>query len=171
MRAAFVLRDRVDFIDDQCLGGFQEVAAARGSEQNIKRLGRRDENMRRFSHHRLALLRRRIAGTNGHANRRQKNSFASRQIVNFRQRRLQILGDIVAKRLERRDINHAGALIEPAVERALDQPVERPEKRGQGLARPRRRRDQRGFSGGDGLPTLRLCRRWSLEFLGKPALD
>ena len=97
MGAAFVLSDGMNFVEDQSFGGAEKLPAARRSEQNIQRLRRGDENMRRPAHHRLALPRRRIARAHRHANRRQKNPLAPRQMINLRQRRLKILGDIVAE--------------------------------------------------------------------------
>ena len=59
VRAALVAGDGVDLVDDHGRGAAR--AASRlllGGEQDVERLGRRDEDVRRAPHHRLALARR-----------------------------------------------------------------------------------------------------------------
>ena len=111
MRAAFILRYRVDFIDDQSFGALEKLPAARRSEQNIKRLGRGDQDVRRPAH----IAWRSCAGVSPE---RTATRIVGRRIpsrpassIHFREGRLQIFRDIVAERLERRDVNHARALV------------------------------------------------------------
>src|SRR5215207_9662022 len=54
--------DGVDLVQDHRLDGSEHLAGARGEDQK-ERLGRRDQDVRWLAAHRLALLRRRVAGT------------------------------------------------------------------------------------------------------------
>ena len=58
--AALGLRDRVDLVDDHRLDTAEDVPRLRGHHQ-VQRLGRRDQDVRRLSQHRLALALRRVA--------------------------------------------------------------------------------------------------------------
>ena len=78
------------------------------------------------------------------------------------QRRAQVALHVDAERLERRDVEHAGAV--PRVRRAAAwsaQPVERPEERRQGLARSGRRDDERVRARTRSRPTRRPARAWA----------
>ena len=70
MRAALVAGDGVDLVDDHRLRVLQHLPAALGGEQDVERLGRSDQDVRRPAHHRLPLVRRRIAGAHERANLR-----------------------------------------------------------------------------------------------------
>src|SRR5581483_1998820 len=51
VRAAFVVRDSVDLVDNYCLNLAQNGATAFGSQQNVERFGRGDEDVRRRFEH------------------------------------------------------------------------------------------------------------------------
>ena len=100
MSAAFILHHGVDLIDNQGLSCLKEVPAARRRKQDVKRLRRGDQNMWRSAHHQLSFASRRIARPDGDANGRQQNPLPSCQIIDLRQRRLEIPGNVVAERFE-----------------------------------------------------------------------
>jgi hypothetical protein len=78
-----------------------------------------------------------------------------------RARFLEVLLNVVGERLQRRDVDHQGPIIEPPRARHANELVDRPEKRRERLAGAGRRRDQGVAFGGDRAPTrlLRRCRR------------
>src|SRR5207249_7430100 len=82
---------------------------------------------------------------------------------------LEVLLHVVPERLERRDVEHLG-LGREAVALA-EQPVDRPQERGQGLSGPGRGRDQRVTPGADPGPALELGRGGRADALREPAAD
>ena len=131
MRAAFVAGDGVDLVDDHRVRLFEHLPAALGGEQDVERLGRRDEDVRRPAHHRLPLVCRRIAGAHEDANLRQRHATLRGELLNLGQRLLQVLLNVVGERLQRRDVDDAGAIVELTGGGTLNEAVDRPEKRGQ----------------------------------------
>ena len=77
VRAAFVIGDGVDFVHDYGFNIAQNLSAALGCEQNIKRLGRRDQNVRRMFEHRPPLMHERVAGSDRGANLRHEQAALS----------------------------------------------------------------------------------------------
>ena len=68
MAAALVARERVDFVDDDGARRRQHFAARLGAEQDVQRLGRRDDDVRRPLAHPGALGLRCVAGADQCAN-------------------------------------------------------------------------------------------------------
>ena len=64
MRAAPIVDDSVNFVDDERAHRRQHLPTGIRSQQQIKRLGRCDKNVRRFFDERLTLRGSRIAGAN-----------------------------------------------------------------------------------------------------------
>ena len=121
--AALGARDRVDLVHDHRLGVHEELARPRGEHQ-VERLRGGDEDVGRRAQHRLALLLRRVAGADrdGHV------------AADALERSAEVLLDVVGERLQRRDVDQP----RPASVGGLrHEPVERPEERGERLARPR----------------------------------
>ena len=56
MRAALVVGDSVDLVDDHRLNMAQDGTAAIGGQQDVKRLRRGDQNVRRTLQHRAPLF-------------------------------------------------------------------------------------------------------------------
>ena len=102
-----------------------------------------------FFEHEPALARGRIAGTHRHADFGKLHAISLRERADFAQGFLQVLLDVVAERLERRDVDEAAGVFEFARERVPNQPVERPQEGGQRLARARGGGDERVAPGGD----------------------
>ena len=68
--AAFVVGDGVDLIDDHGVDRAKIVAAFFRSEQDVERLRRGDQDVRRVTQHLLALFRKRVASSDAGANLR-----------------------------------------------------------------------------------------------------
>ena len=142
MRAAFVVGDRVNLIDDDRVHAPQMLAALLGGEQDVQRFGRRDQDVWRRLQHGAPLRCGRVAGPHRGPHRGAQIPTLQRQLLNLPQWRLQIFLDVVRERLQRRNVHHLGLAAEAAFDRLADQPVNADEKCGQRLARPGRRGDQ-----------------------------
>ena len=112
--------------------------------------------MRRTLQHRAPLVHQRVAGADGGANLRHQEAALAGQRENFAQRNFEILLDVVAQRLQRRDVENFGAIAQLAGERFADQAIDADEEGRERLARSGGRGDQRGASGEDVRPALLL---------------
>ena len=81
------------------------------------------------------------------------------------QRRQKIAPNVVVERSQRGDIEDTGVSAGPG---AGDEPIDGPQKGGQGLAAARRRRDEDVLAVGDTGPGLLLSCRWHPDALGEP---
>ena len=99
MGAALRAGDRVHLVEDQRVDAAQQLACARG-EQQEERLGRGDQDVRRLAEHRRALLLRGVARADGDAELRPEAG----------ERAAQVPLDVVVERLERRDVEQAEAV-------------------------------------------------------------
>ena len=154
--AALGLRDGVDLVHDHLLDAVEDLRGLAGQHQ-VERLRRGDQDVRRVADHRLALPLRRVTGAQGDLD----------VGADAAQRRAQVLLDVVRQRLQRGDVDEPRAVGG----RLGDEPVERPQERGQRLARAGRRRDQRVLAGGDRRPGHGLSRRGSREGTLEPLPD
>ena len=68
--AALVVGDRVDFVDDHGADTAQMLARFGRSQQQVQRLRRRDQDVRRIAQHAGALAGQRVAGADAGANLR-----------------------------------------------------------------------------------------------------
>ncbi len=109
VRAALVVGHGVDFVDDDRFDVAQNLRGSSGREQDVERLGRRDQDVRRrFS----------IAGAPHAACRRcgrrcesaASEAALARQLQDFAERAFEVLLDVVAERFERRDVEHFRAI-------------------------------------------------------------
>ena len=158
VRTALGAGDGVDLVDDHRLDRAQHLAGAGGQHQ-VQRLGRGDQDVRRVAADRRALGLRRIAASQRDRHRRIG--------ADAGQRRAQVALNIVVQRAQRGDVEHAGA---PALAVGA-QPVERPQERGQRLARPGGCQDQRVVARRDRRPALRLGRSRLGEGAPEPSGD
>ena len=128
----------------------EHLARLRGEDQ-VQRLGRRDEDVRRVAHHRRALLLGRVAGAD-----RDRDCSAPMPA----QRRAQVALDVVGERLQRADVEHPRARS-PARRARLAARVRRSSAHRNAasvLPEPVGRREQHVLSGGDRRPGLALRR-------------
>ena len=151
MRAALIVGDGVNFVDDHGFHAAQDGAAFFRRQQDVERFGRGDQDVRRTREHGAALVHQRVAG----ANSRRESRGISRprsagHLQNFAERNFQIFLDVVAEGLERRNIKDFGAIVERAAEGLAHQAVDAGEKRRQRLART-------GWRGDDVACRARMC--------------
>jgi hypothetical protein len=157
VRAAFVAGDGVDLVHDQRPHAPQPLAATLGGHQEIQRLRGRDQEVRRPPDHGRALGWRRVAAAHEHADLRRGQPQLERHVADLGQRLLEVLLNVDAERLERRDVDDVGLLVEGPLR--LELPVEAIDEDEEGrerLARARGCGDQCVAAGGDGRPALRL---------------
>ena len=109
VRAALGRRHRVDLVDDHGLDRREGLARLRGQEQ-VQRLGRRDEDVRRRARDAGALRGRRVAGAHGHGGDAERVAPPLGGRRDSGERRAQVALDVDGERLERRDVEHAAAL-------------------------------------------------------------
>ncbi len=104
MRAATIVNYGMNFVENDRADGLQHFAAGIGRKQEIKGFRRRHQNVRRSFNQRLTLRRSGVAGANFSANINVV-SFGLQQFANSSKRLLQIFANVVAQRLERRNVN------------------------------------------------------------------
>ena len=158
----------MNFVDDDRLDGFENFAAFRGGEKNVKRFGRGDEDVGRALEHFAALVHQRVAGADGGANFRHQKTAIGGELKNFAERNFEIFLDVVAESFERRDVKDFEAIGEFAGERFANETVDTGEKCGKRLAGTGRRGDQRGFSCENVRPALFLGLGGSAEAADEP---
>ncbi len=151
MRAAPVVHDGVNLIQDQRARRAQHPPARFGSEQQIQRLWRRNEDVRRLFNQRLPLRGSRIASAHFGAHIDLPSVSLAHERANSSKRLLKIFADIVAQRLERRHINHLRFMRQISVGAFAEKRIERSKERRQRFAGTSRRRNQ-------DVPTRLYCR-------------
>jgi hypothetical protein len=171
VRAALVAHDGVDLVDDHRLRALQDRAPALRRQEEVQRLGRRDQHVGRAPDDLGAIALRRVSRAQRRADGRDQRAEAHRRGFDPAERCLEVALHVGAEGLERRDIDDARAIVEPTLERAAHQAVDAGEEGGQRLARSRRCHDERVAPGGDLGPTARLCLRRRAEALAKPGGD
>ena len=171
MRAALVRRHGVDFVDDDRARGRQHRTAGSGAEQDVEQLRGGDDDVRRAAAHAFPLAGRRVAGAHPGADFDIRQSALAQRLADAGERCLQVALDVVGQRLQRRDVDHLRGVCETACQPLADQPVDRRQERGEGLAGSGRGSNQGMAASLDRRPRLRLrrCRRG--EAVGEPRRD
>ena len=168
MGAAAAPDHRVDLVDDHGAYGSQHLAAALGRQQEIQRLRRGDQNVRRRAEHRRALVLRGIAGSDRGRNRRGADAPRLGRPAESAPRLGQVLVDVRAQRFQRRDVDDANGVGKRPGERVFQQIVERDQERGECLARAGRRGDERMTAVANRPPSLALRARRLAERFAEP---
>ena len=143
MRPALVVNHRVDFVDDQRPHSAQHLSAAVARQQDVKRLGRGDDDVRRLLRHGRAILRGSIAGADQRANFDVRYARSFEVLLNAFEGRLEIDFDVVAESLERRDVHDVRFITQFAARRFPNQIIDRGKKRCERLTRSGRHGYQR----------------------------
>ena len=128
MRAALVVSDGVNLVDDDGLDVAKYRAAAVGGEQDVERLRRGDQDVRRTLQHLAAFFRQRVAGADGGANLGHQVAALAGQRENLAERNFEVLLDVVAQRFQRRDVENFGAIAQFAGERLADKAIDADEE-------------------------------------------
>jgi hypothetical protein len=136
VRPPFAGADGVHLVDDDRVDGGQRLPCGRG-EQQKQRLRRRYQDVGRGAGERPPLGGGRVPGPHADRHCGWGQALAGRGLTQAGQRRPEVALDVDGERLERADVEHPAA--PPAVRSGRGglggQPVERPEKRREGLAR------------------------------------
>ncbi len=148
VRATLVAGQGVDLVDDHRLDRAQHRPAPRGGEQQVERLGSRDDDLGAVTHHRGACRLGRVAVAHGDTQRRNLEAELGGDGGDLLQRRLEVLPDVDGERPQRGDVEDCGSRP-VALEDRAEAAVDRDEEAGEGLARARRCGDERVLAGGD----------------------
>jgi len=144
----------------------QARASARG-EDEVERLRRGDKDVRRPGAEGAALGRRGVARAGSDADLRQGEAGPRGGVADADQRGAQVPLDVGGEGLEGGDVEHAAPLGGRG-ERLGEQAVDRPEERGEGLARAGRRDHEGVAAARDGVPRARLRGGRRRERPGEP---
>ena len=157
MRSPLVARDGMDLVDDQGLGGAQQLAALLARDEQVERLGSRHDERRRLAQHRGALRLRGVAGAHRDGQLRRLEPVALGDGSDLAEGALEVLRDVDGERLQRRDVHDAGRALERGARLVLAvQTVDADEEPGEGLPGPGRRGDQGVGACCDVRPSLAL---------------
>ena len=173
VRAALVVDHGVDLVHDHGLDRAQHLAPAVRGEQDVERLRRRHQDVRRTLEHRGARRGRRVAGAHRGPDRDLGLAALAQPLEDAGERLLEVALDVVRERLERRDVDDPGALGKVAAggDALAHQVVDHRQERGQRLAGAGGGRDQGGPPLLDRGPGLELRRRGLAESLLEPGGD
>ena len=141
------------------------------AEQDVERLRRRHQDVRRTAAHRVALGGGRVARADPGADFHIGKPAPAELLPDAGQRRLEVAMDVVRQRLERRDVDDLSRVGEGAVETLPHEVVDRGQERRERLARAGRRGDERVAAGLDRGPRFGLRRGGRGETLGEPVRD
>ena len=169
--AALVVGDGMDLVHDHGADAGQHLAGLDGSEQNEQGLGRGDQDVRPAARHPLALPLRRVAGPQGRSDGRQYDAALARQSGNLGQRDFEILMNVVAQRLERRDVDDLGPVGQRTQAGAAHQAVDGGEEGGERFAGARGRGDEDIVALGDFRPSAQLRFGGLAKARGEPFCD
>ena len=165
MRAALRGGHRVHLVDDDVLDAAQDLARLAG-EQEVERLRRRDEDVRRCPRELPSSVGRRVAGAAGDRDLRHGLPDPLGRAADPGQGRAQVALDVIGERLQRADVQDPRRLA--AGGRLGHQPVEAPQEGGERLAAPGRGVDEGVVATADrGPPELLRAGRLG-EGLGEP---
>ena len=168
VRTALVVGDGVDFVDNDGVNGLEHFAASLGSEENVKRFGRGDEDVGRMLKHGAALVHEGVAGTDGGTDFRHEEAAFESQALNFAKGDFEVGFDVVAKGFQRRDVEDFGTIAEFTSESLANEGIDAGEKGSERFAGTSRRRDERGGAAEDVWPALFLRLGGSAEASEKP---
>ncbi len=171
VRAALRACDGMDLVDDHRAGCREHLATRLRAEQNVERLGRRDDDVRWTLAHLRALGLRRVARTDPLTNIYVAHRMLAQARANAFERRFEIAMDVVGERLERRDVHDASLVGKSPLLAFAHELIDRRHEGGERLARARGCRNQYLLPRLDGRPRLCLRRRRRGERVCEPARD
>ena len=171
MRAATRADDGVDLVDDDRAHRAQHVTTALRSEQQIQRFGGGDQNVRRRFQHRRAFGSRRVAGAYRGRDARRTQPALFGETANGPSRLGEILVNVSAQCLQRRNVDDAHLVRERLPEPFDEKVVQCAEECGERLSGAGRRGDERVLPLPDRAPSAALrCSRLT-ERLGEPVTN
>jgi hypothetical protein len=156
VRSALGGCDRMDLVDDHPPHRLQQPGG-RGREHEVEALRCGDQDVRGMLQHPPAFLGRGVAGAQRRNRGRQRFAATGGGMGDAPQWAAQVALDVVSQCLEWGHVEHP-ASVRFGWRVLVEQPVQRPEEGGQGLARTGRGVDQGVLARGDRLPTQLLSR-------------
>ena len=171
MRPAAVAHHGMNLIDDQGAHGAEHLAARGRREEQIKGLRGCYQDVRRLSQDGPPLRGWRLARAHFRAHVNQPSFAGQQRGANTGQWFLQVFVNVVAQGLKRRDVEHMGLVPEFSRQALAKQVIERCQKRGEGLARSRRRGNQGMPARLNRRPTQPLGFGWRAELRLEPPRD
>ena len=152
---------RVNLVDDHRVDVDERVGDRRRQHQ-VQALGCRDEQIDWVANQRLTILRRGVAGAHGDRRLMERHAEPLGRQPDPHQRGAQVLLDVERQSPQRRDVQHTRPAL--GVRRLCRaQPVDRSQKRRQGLAAACRGAYQRVVATKDRRPTIDLGGGWRRE--------
>ena len=127
--AAFVVGNGVNFVENEGMHPAEALAPAPGSEQDVERLRRGDEDVGRALGHALPLGSGGVASAHGGADFGQGRALARRQRGYLLQGGCQVLLDVVGEGLQRGDVHHLHSFGKPVLEPLTHQRVNAAQER------------------------------------------
>ena len=168
MSAAFGGRHRMDLIDDDGFYIRQRFSRRRGQHQ-IEAFGRRDQQISRMANQ-LGPIFVLVSPVLRNSRRTECNPEPLCRQFDAFDRSPQVLLDIERQRSQRADVQNAGPLLRLGHGRGPE-PIDSPQKRGQGLSSTSRSKHQRVATRNDRRPTKPLGRSRLGEARFEPRLD
>ena len=145
------------------------LARAFGGQQQIERFRRGDQDVRRRPQHRRAFLLGRVAGAHRGRDARRFQAGLLGQLPDAAARLGEVLVDVGAQRLQRRDVDDAHLVRKRAAQAFREEVVERRQERGERFTGSGRRGDQRVAAFTNRGPALPLRGRRLAERVPEPA--
>lgn len=144
MRAALGGNEGVNLVDDDCVDGAESVSRLRG-EQQVERLGRGDEDVRRLAAEAGALTLGGVAGADADGGIAEGDAAAAGHVGNAGQRGAKIALHVHGEGLERGDVDDAAATglwlfrrlaagLGIGFDAVEHEPIKAPEEGGEGFA-------------------------------------
>ncbi len=161
----------MDLVDDHGAHRPEHLAAPLRGEEEVERLGRGDQDVRRALEHRGPLRSRRVTGPDRGGDLDRIEPHGLGHLADLAPGLGQVLVDVGAQRLERRDVHHPNLVRQPALEPLAEQLVEGTQEGSQRLARARGCRDQGVPLLANSLPTPGLGGGRLTEPVGEPSGD
>ncbi len=162
VQAALAAHHRVNLIDDDAAHAREHGAPGLRAEEDVERLRRRDHDVRRPPAHALPLVLRRIAGAHEGADLDIGQPHRAQLVADARQRRLEIAADVVGERLERRDVEDVGLVLQSAALQTLAAPAGRWRRGTRRVSCPSRWARRSAYGGPPGSPaTLAPAPAWA----------
>ncbi len=162
---------RMDLVHDHRVGGLEHRPPARTGQQDIEGFRGRDQDVRRRAAHAQALGRGGVAGAHPRPDRDVGRPQPLELAGDPRKRRFEVAMDVVAERLERRDVDDRRRIGEPSALGLAHQSIDDGEKGRERLARSRGGRDEGVPAFQDRGPGLYLAGRRRREPAGEPVPD
>ena len=149
VHAALAVDHRVDLVEDHRAQPAQHRTAARRGEQDVEALRGGDQDLGRALRDRPPLRLRGVAGPREDADGGRDQARGGPLPAQPGERLEQVAADVVAERAQRGDVENADLAARPGL---AEQPVDRPQEGGEGLAAAGGSGDQHVLAGGDDRP-------------------